>query len=94
MENISIFTSVSHISRPFLNDNDLLFCAEKGGDPELIRESQRRRFADVGLVDKVLELDLKWREGESVAIHTTTKICATWCMRKPQSHSKFEYSLL
>jgi seryl-tRNA synthetase len=38
--------------------------AEKGGDPELIRESQRRRFADVSLVDKVLELDVKWREGE------------------------------
>lgn len=37
-------------------------CAEKGGDPELIRESQRRRFADVSLVDKVLELDVKWRE--------------------------------
>ncbi len=37
--------------------------AEKGGDPEAIRESQRRRFADVGLVDKVLELDAEWRTG-------------------------------
>jgi len=37
--------------------------ADKGGDPEVIRESQRRRFADVSLVDKVLELDSKWREG-------------------------------
>ena len=42
----------------------ILCCAEKGADPELIRESQRRRFADVSLVDKVLELDVKWREGE------------------------------
>ena len=38
--------------------------ADKGGNPEVVRESQRRRYADVGLVDKVLELDAKWREGE------------------------------
>jgi hypothetical protein len=47
---------------------DLYFCwgtaAEKGGDPELVRESQRRRYADVGLVDKVIELDNEWRNGE------------------------------
>ena len=30
-----------------------LFRAEKGGNPDLVRESQRRRFADVSLVDKV-----------------------------------------
>jgi hypothetical protein len=43
------------------------FChgtAEKGGDPELVRESQRRRYADVSLVDKVVELDAEWRAGE------------------------------
>ena len=28
--------------------------AYRGGDPEKVRESQRRRFADVGLVDKVI----------------------------------------
>eukprot|EP00887_Chlorella_sp_A99_P003561 scaffold7.g3561.t1 len=39
-----------------------LFRTDKGGDPEIVRESQRRRFADVGLVDRVLELDAKWRE--------------------------------
>lgn len=37
--------------------------ADKGGDPELLRESQRRRYADVGLVDKVIELDQQWRQG-------------------------------
>lgn len=36
-------------------------CAEKGGNPELVRESQRRRFADVTLVDKVIQLDQEWR---------------------------------
>ncbi len=39
--------------------------AEKGGDPEIVRESQRRRFADVSLVDKVIELDQEWRQGAS-----------------------------
>lgn len=38
-------------------------CTEKGGDPEAIRESQRRRFADVSLVDKVVDLDRQWRDG-------------------------------
>ena len=40
--------------------------AERGGDPEVVRESQRRRFADVGLVDRVLALDAEWRDGEAV----------------------------
>ena len=29
-----------------------------------MRESQRRRYADVGLVDKVVQLDNDWRAGE------------------------------
>jgi hypothetical protein len=36
---------------------------EKGGNPDLVRESQRRRHADVGLVDVVIELDKRWRVG-------------------------------
>ena len=43
---------------------DLAMYAEKGGNPELVRESQRRRFADPGLVDRVIELDAKWRDGK------------------------------
>ena len=39
-----------------------LFREEKRGNPELIRESQRRRYADVALVDKVIELDQIWRK--------------------------------
>ncbi|KZV55270.1 serine--tRNA ligase [Dorcoceras hygrometricum] len=39
-----------------------LFREEKGGDPEKIRESQRRRFANVDLVDEVIELDKAWRQ--------------------------------
>ena len=32
----------------------------KGGNPEKVRESQRRRFASVELVDEVIALDEKW----------------------------------
>lgn len=39
---------------------------DRGGNAEAIRESQRRRFADVGLVDKVLELDEDWRKGTGI----------------------------
>lgn len=38
-----------------------LFREDRGGNPELVRESQRRRFKDVSLVDRVLELDSEWR---------------------------------
>ncbi|KAL2229817.1 UNVERIFIED_CONTAM: Serine--tRNA ligase [Sesamum indicum] len=39
-----------------------LFREEKAGNPEKIRESQRRRFAKVDLVDEVIELDKVWRQ--------------------------------
>ncbi|XP_057800349.1 LOW QUALITY PROTEIN: serine--tRNA ligase-like [Salvia miltiorrhiza] len=39
-----------------------LFREEKGGNPEKIRESQRRRFTDVHIVDEVIELDRAWRQ--------------------------------
>lgn len=49
--------------------------AEKGGNPELIRESQRRRYADVSLVDKVIELDNEWRNGKG---HTPQYSGSAW----------------
>ncbi|KAF3454459.1 hypothetical protein FNV43_RR04906 [Rhamnella rubrinervis] len=39
-----------------------LFREEKGHNPEIIRESQRRRFANVELVDEVIRLDKEWRQ--------------------------------
>lgn len=39
-----------------------LFRVEKGNDPERIRESQRRRFASVEVVDEVIALDKAWRQ--------------------------------
>ena len=39
-----------------------LFRPEQGGNPEIVRESQRRRYADVSLVDQVIEADSQWRK--------------------------------
>ena len=40
----------------------LLFRAEVGGNPDLVRESQRRRHKDPAAVDAVIEWDEKWRK--------------------------------
>jgi len=62
-----------------------LFRADKGGDPEKIRESQRKRFKDVTLVDKVVEADTRWRKCEfvvccsrSVYLHEYVQISKGW----------------
>ncbi|KAL4002917.1 serine--tRNA ligase [Acanthocheilonema viteae] len=39
-----------------------LFREEKGGDPEMIRDSQRKRYKDVKLVDDVIDYDQRWRK--------------------------------
>ncbi|MEQ2281689.1 Serine--tRNA ligase, cytoplasmic [Ameca splendens] len=39
-----------------------LFRTDKGGDPEIIRETQRKRFKDVTLVDKLVSADTEWRK--------------------------------
>jgi len=37
-----------------------LFREDKGGNPEKVRESQRRRHAPVEWVDEVIALDKEW----------------------------------
>ena len=39
-----------------------LFRPDKGGDLEAIKENQKKRFKDVGMIDKVTDLDAKWRK--------------------------------
>ncbi|OVA05496.1 Aminoacyl-tRNA synthetase [Macleaya cordata] len=39
-----------------------LFREDKGNNPELIRESQRRRFANVEIIDEIIRLDKEWRQ--------------------------------
>lgn len=39
-----------------------LFRPDKGGNLEAIKENQRKRYKDVGMIDRVTELDGKWRK--------------------------------
>jgi seryl-tRNA synthetase len=42
-----------------------LFRKEKGGDPEKIKEIQRKRYKpqeEIDRVDKIVELDKEWRK--------------------------------
>lgn len=48
----------------------------KGHYPEIIRESQRRRFASVKLADKVIDLDKEWQQHNFDLIQCTEKINA------------------
>lgn len=47
---------------PMLDIN--LFREEKGGNPEVVRDSQRRRFKPVERVDEVIAADQYWRQCE------------------------------
>lgn len=40
----------------------VLLRKDQGGNPDLVRESQRRRYADAGLVDQVIGYDEEWRQ--------------------------------
>jgi len=55
---------------------DIALFREKGGNPDLIRESQRRRGAPVESVDKVIELDDKWRKLRFDSDQANTKLKA------------------
>ncbi|KAL4708443.1 hypothetical protein ACJJTC_001159 [Scirpophaga incertulas] len=46
-----------------------LFRADKDGNPDKIRENQRKRFKDVSLVDTVVEQDTLWRKLRHEADH-------------------------
>lgn len=47
-----------------------MFRADKGGDPEIIRDSQRRRFAPPEMVDEVSRMDC-----------TRTTLFSNWCIK-------------
>ena len=52
----------------------LLFRAEKGGNPDLVRESQRRRFHEVEEVDKVIAKDEEWRQVRAKLDHANATL--------------------
>ena len=65
-----------------------LFRADQGGDPDIVRESQRRRYADVTLVDQVIEIDTEWRKSErSRACHVTICACLPAARTVCESHA-------
>lgn len=39
-----------------------LIRTDRGGNPEVVKKSQRDRFKDETIVDQILEIDKKWRE--------------------------------
>jgi seryl-tRNA synthetase len=53
-----------------------LFRAEKGGNPEEIRKSQRARFKPVELVDEVIALDEQWRKGLYLSNFSILQSCS------------------
>lgn len=65
--------------------------SERGGDPEIVRESQRRRFDDASLVDEVVRLDEEWRsvhyqlEQLNRKLNTLSKQVASLHKSKPGS---------
>ncbi|XXH00255.1 hypothetical protein Hte_006597 [Hypoxylon texense] len=50
------------------------FITERGGNPELIRESQRRRYADVKVVDDIIEMWEDHRRTQYAATQINSKI--------------------
>ena len=69
-----------------------LFRVDQGGNPDLVRESQRRRYADVGLVDAVIEIDSSWREtrgqlDDAKKAKNATQKLITECHKKKEAPS-------
>ena len=54
-----------------------LFRTDKGGDPEKMRENQRKRFKDEKLVDFIVEKDNQWRQCKLLFLLTQFVVCLT-----------------
>eukprot|EP00028_Trichosphaerium_sp_Am-I-7-wt_P000153 CAMPEP_0168528952 /NCGR_PEP_ID=MMETSP0405-20121227/13589_1 /TAXON_ID=498012 /ORGANISM="Trichosphaerium sp, Strain Am-I-7 wt" /LENGTH=76 /DNA_ID=CAMNT_0008552523 /DNA_START=144 /DNA_END=371 /DNA_ORIENTATION=- len=39
-----------------------LFRKEKGGNPQVVKDSQKARFKDPAIVDEIIALDAQWRK--------------------------------
>src|SRR5688572_370885 len=56
-----------------LDVND--FIKERGGDPEKIRESQRKRYANVEIVDEVIA---DWEDHRKSELQDSRALCFPW----------------
>ena len=54
------------------------FMTEKGGNPEAIRESQRRRGHPVEAVDEVIKLYSEWVKRESLVVSIGIGYCSDY----------------
>ena len=45
-----------------------IFRTEKGGNPDMVKESVKKRFGDVAVVDNVIKLDEDWRKCKYINI--------------------------
>ena len=60
----ALFWAIQSLLAPKPANMDInMFREDKGGNPEMVRESQRRRFAPVEDVDAVVAADAAWRKG-------------------------------
>ena len=64
-----------------------LFRQDKGGNPELVKESQRRRFANEAIVDQIIDLDQEWRQ-------CTVFFVFFWMPEKTQFLPFFTFSIV
>ncbi|KAL5989224.1 hypothetical protein ACLOJK_010114 [Asimina triloba] len=55
-----------------------LFREDRGNNPEQIRESQRRRYASVEIVDEIIQLDLQWRQCSFKTLISAILTCVAW----------------
>lgn len=65
------------------------FIAERGGNPEKIRESQRRRFANVEIVDEIIALFDDHRKSEPTdssvrSSHVNNQLTSMFFLRSAQ----------
>ena len=47
------------------------FRLKKGGNPLEVKENQKKRFSDEGMVDKIVDADEKWIKGKLHQISDT-----------------------
>jgi seryl-tRNA synthetase len=61
-----------------------LFREEKGGNPDLIRETQKKRYKDPALVDKVVVADQDWRKAKFRGdnLNRLRNLCSKTCGEK------------
>ena len=52
-----------------------LFRSDQGGDPDKVKQLQRKRFKDVTHVDKVVEADTEWRKRKICSYSAIMDMC-------------------